>query len=80
MAELIAGMFNASPYKRSQGKMARQLTFAAMAVAFAVGAWKLSDAQEALRPLGSTSCRWRFWPEACGLVFGLSTSLALPIF
>ncbi len=46
MAELIAGMFQASPYKRSQGKIARQLTFAAMAVAVAVGAWKLSDAQE----------------------------------
>lgn len=42
MAELIAGMFNPSPYKRSQGKIARQLTFAAMAVAVAVGAWKLN--------------------------------------
>ena len=42
MAELIAGMFNASQYKRSQGKVARQLTFAAMAVAFAVGAWKVN--------------------------------------
>ncbi|MGI9427752.1 MAG: preprotein translocase subunit SecE [Bythopirellula sp.] len=42
MAELIAGMFNASQYKRSQGKVARQLTFAAMAVAFAVGAWKIN--------------------------------------
>jgi len=46
VAELIAGMFHASPYKRSQGKIARQLTFAAMAVAVAVGAWKLSDAQQ----------------------------------
>ncbi len=44
MAELIAGMFNASQYKRSQGKIARQMTLAAIAVAFAVGAWKLSDA------------------------------------
>jgi len=35
-------MFNASRYKRSQGKMARQVTFAAMAVIVAVGAWKLS--------------------------------------
>ncbi len=42
MAELIAGMFVASRYKRSQGKVARQLTFAAMALAIAVGAWKLS--------------------------------------
>jgi len=42
VAELIAGMFQASPYKRSQGKIARQITFAAMAVAVAVGAWKLN--------------------------------------
>jgi len=42
VAELIAGMFNGSQYKRSQGKIARQLTFAAMAVAVAVGAWKLN--------------------------------------
>lgn len=42
MAELIAGMFNGSQYKRSQGKIARQVTFAAIAVAVAVGAWKLN--------------------------------------
>jgi len=35
-------MFSPSPYKRSQGKLARQITFAAMAVAVAVGAWKLN--------------------------------------
>lgn len=43
MAELIAGMFQASRYKRSQGRIARQLTLAAMALAVAIGAWKLSD-------------------------------------
>ena len=43
VAELIAGMFNASSYKRTQGKVARQLTLAAMAVAVAVGAWRLSS-------------------------------------
>jgi preprotein translocase subunit SecE len=43
VAELIAGMFNASRYKRSQGKVARQITFAAMAVAICVGAWLLSE-------------------------------------
>ncbi len=42
MAELIAGMFNTSLYKRSQGKVARQLSFAAIALAVAAGAWKLS--------------------------------------
>ncbi len=45
MAELIAGMFQASPYKRSQGKIARQITFAAMALAVAVGVWKYSESQ-----------------------------------
>ncbi len=44
MAELIAGMFTASRYKRSQGRVARQLTFFAMLAVFAVGAWRLSDA------------------------------------
>ena len=43
MAELIAGMFTASSYKRTQGKVARQLTLAAMAVGMAVGAWNLSN-------------------------------------
>jgi len=45
VAELIAGMFNPSPYKRSQGKMARQITFSAMAIAVAVWAWGLSEGQ-----------------------------------
>jgi len=36
-------MFTASSYKRTQGKVARQLTLAAMAVGVAVGAWNLSN-------------------------------------
>jgi preprotein translocase subunit SecE len=47
VAELIAGMFRAERYKRSQGKIARQITFFAMAAVVAIGAWKLSE------PLGS---------------------------
>jgi preprotein translocase subunit SecE len=43
VAELIAGIFTASRYKRTQGKIARQLTLAAMAVAVAVAAWKMSS-------------------------------------
>lgn len=42
MAELISGMFNASRYKRSQGRIARQVTFAAIALVFAVAAWKIN--------------------------------------
>lgn len=43
MAELIARIFKGSRYKRNQGRMARQLTFAAMVAIVAVGAWKLSE-------------------------------------
>ncbi len=35
-------MFHASRYKRSQGRIARQVTFAAIALVFAVAAWKLN--------------------------------------
>ncbi len=35
-------MFNTSRYKRSQGRIARQVTFAALAVIFAIGAWKIN--------------------------------------
>ena len=43
MAEIIAGMFTASRYKRSQGKVARQATFIALAAAIAIGAWRLNS-------------------------------------
>jgi preprotein translocase subunit SecE len=37
-------MFRSSRYKRSQGKVARQITFLALAAVAAIGAWKLSTA------------------------------------
>jgi preprotein translocase subunit SecE len=43
VAELIAGMFSGSRYKRSQGRMARQATFFAIVAAVAVGVWQLSN-------------------------------------
>ena len=42
MAELISGMFTATRYKRSQGRIARQLTFAAMAMVVVLGAAKIN--------------------------------------
>ena len=50
-------MFRSSRYKRSQGRIARQLTFAAMAAIFAIAAWRMSDhggdvTQKFLLPLG----------------------------
>jgi preprotein translocase subunit SecE len=44
VAELIAGMFTASRYKRSQGRIARQVTLGAILAVFAVMAWRFSDA------------------------------------
>ena len=42
MAELIAGMFRSSRYKRNQGRIARQATFFALAAVVVIGAWQLS--------------------------------------
>ena len=42
VAEFIAGLFNTSRYKRSQGKIARQATLAVLAVAIVIGAWRLN--------------------------------------
>jgi preprotein translocase subunit SecE len=44
VAELIQGMFTTSRYKRSQGRIARQMTFFAVLAIFAVAAWRMSDA------------------------------------
>jgi preprotein translocase subunit SecE len=43
VAELITGMFNASRYKRSQGRIARQVTGGAVALVFAVLAWRMFE-------------------------------------
>jgi len=37
-------MFTASRYKRSQGRIARQITFGAIVAAVVIGAWRLSEA------------------------------------
>jgi preprotein translocase subunit SecE len=38
----VAELFRVNLYKRSQGKVARQVTFAALAVIVVLGAWRLS--------------------------------------
>jgi preprotein translocase subunit SecE len=38
----ISNLMRFSVYKRNQGRVARQVTFAALAVAIAVGVWRLS--------------------------------------
>jgi preprotein translocase subunit SecE len=39
----VQELFRFGLYKRSQGRIARQVTFASLAVIFALGAWCLSD-------------------------------------
>jgi len=56
-------MFNASRYKRSQGRVARQLTLAAMAAMVAVGAWQLNSVggtyvQQYVTPLVVLAVGW----------------------
>lgn len=43
---LLGDFFQAGLYKRSQGRIARQLTFAALAIAAAVGCWRLQVSLE----------------------------------
>lgn len=39
---MFGELFQVGVYKRSQGRIARQVTFAALAIAFALAAWRLS--------------------------------------
>ncbi|MBI1904101.1 MAG: preprotein translocase subunit SecE [Planctomycetia bacterium] len=43
MSAVIGEMFNPGLYKRTQGRIARQLTFAALAMGVLVGCWSLSQ-------------------------------------
>ena len=41
MGEFVQELFQTGLYKRSQGRIARQVTVAALAIAIALGAWRL---------------------------------------
>lgn len=43
MGAFVEELFRVGLYKRSQGRIARQATFAALAVIVALGAWSLSE-------------------------------------
>ena len=43
MASPLRELVNLGVYKRSQGRIARQVTFAALAAILAIGAWRLTD-------------------------------------
>ena len=42
MSTFIQQLFQIGIYKRSQGRIARQVTFATLAITFALGLWRLS--------------------------------------
>ena len=44
MSGLIQELTQATIYKRNQGRIARQVTFAALAIIMSLGLWRLSDA------------------------------------
>lgn len=54
VSEFVLEMFHTTVYKRSQGRIARQVTFAAIAVLVALGVWRMSE----LAPLGSMGYRF----------------------
>lgn len=43
MAEYLQELFHVGIYKRSQGRVARQVTFATLVIVFGYGLWRLSD-------------------------------------
>ena len=52
-------LFQTGLYKRNQGRITRQVTFAALLATVAIGCWRLSEIADRLRPSGSnTAFRW----------------------
>jgi preprotein translocase subunit SecE len=71
----IRELIHAGVYKRSQGRITRQVTFAALALAIALGLWRLSQILSGSSP----SFRFGMSPEAYHglLTFGLPFLLLL---
>ncbi len=61
MSAMIEELWRFGVYKRSQGRIVRQVTFAAIAIALLVGVWQLI---EFLRGLGD-NCPESLWPWLC---------------
>jgi preprotein translocase subunit SecE len=62
---LFRELLSLNVYKRSQGRIARQATFAALYLTIAIGAWRLSDFAIGMGPL------WHFVVPGLLLVVGL---------
>jgi preprotein translocase subunit SecE len=70
---LFQELFQVGVYKRSQGRITRQITFAAIAVAIGFGAWRMHDVMRVARwesALGGIA----YWLP--GLLFALGVWLA----
>ena len=61
-------LFHTGIYKRNQGRISRQVTFAALAIAIALGLWRLSEQLITWGPA------WRFGLPGILLMIGLWTS------
>jgi len=73
VAAFVQELFRFDLYKRSQGKIARQVTFAAMALIIALAAWCLNDYYAGK---GSSNL-WRYALPIVVLVGGLWASFRL---
>jgi preprotein translocase subunit SecE len=73
VAAFVQELFRLDLYKRSQGKIARQVTFAALALIIALAAWCLNDYYTGK---GSTAI-WRYVVPIVVLVGGLWASFRL---
>jgi preprotein translocase subunit SecE len=47
VSPLLRELFQFSVYKRSQGRITRQVTFAVLAITMAIGAWRLTEVLQA---------------------------------
>ena len=52
MSALFAELFRAGVYKKSQGRITRQVTFAALAITVLLGLWRMSATLHAAYPYG----------------------------
>ncbi len=68
MGAFIQELVHASIYKRSQGRITRQLTFAALAITIALGTWRLSETMVTNGPA------WRWGVPGLLLLAGLWVS------
>ena len=68
MGALVQELFRVRFFKRSQGRIARQATFAALAAIFAMGGWSLSEYYQDKGPV------WQYYVPLAVVAMGLWVS------